>query len=275
MRDMALLNIQAKTVIRRSMKTYVVLVSILLISCSAEKSPSDNGQNSASESAQNAGTDSLEIDVSDDFVTGQFDFTTHDDFTEVDPQDANKEVYLHKDTYDSFRAMSDSAKKDGISLIIVSGTRNFGSQKSIWDRKWNASTASSDLEKAMDILEYSSMPMTSRHHWGTDIDINNLNNSYFEEGQGKEEYDWLKEHANDFGFYQPYSDKSINGRTGYNEEKWHWSYLPLASKYLIYYNRHITNEDIDGFKGSELATEIDMVKNYVNGVSVKVLKYRE
>ena len=169
--------------------------------------------------------------------------------------------------------MSDSAKKDGISLIIVSGVRNFDYQKSIWDRKWNASSASTGLGKAKEILEFSSMPMTSRHHWGTDIDLNNLNNSYFEEGQGKEEYEWLKAHANDFGFYQPYSDKSLNGRTGYNEEKWHWSYMPLASQYLSYYNLYITNEEIEGFQGSELAGEIDMVKNYVNGVSVDVLNY--
>lgn len=257
------------------MRTLVILFSILLISCNAENSQSDNQLSSTSETTQNTVTDSLQIDVSTDFITGQFDFRIHDDFTEVDPRDTNREMYLHKDTYKAFRAMADSAEKDGISFTIVSGTRNFDSQKSIWDRKWNDSSASSDLEKAYEILEYSSMPMTSRHHWGTDIDLNNLNNSYFEEGQGKEEYEWLTEHANDFGFYQPYSDKNLNGRTGYNEEKWHWSYLPLASKYLAYYNQHITNEDIEGFEGSELAVEIDMVKNYVNGVSEKVRNYRE
>lgn len=257
------------------MRVFIFLFSILLISCSAEKSPSNDVQNSVSQAAQTKSNDSLQVDISDEFVTGQFDFTTHEDFVKVDPQDANKEVYLHKKTYEAFQAMADSAKKDGISFIIVSGARNFDYQKSIWDRKWNASSASTDLEKAQGILEFSSMPMTSRHHWGTDIDLNNLNNSYFEEGQGKEEYEWLQTHANDFGFYQPYSDKSLNGRTGYNEEKWHWSYMPLASQYLMYYNQNITNEDIEGFEGSALATEIDMVKNYVNGVSVDVLNYRK
>ncbi|MDZ7718553.1 MAG: M15 family metallopeptidase [Balneolaceae bacterium] len=257
------------------MRVFFFLFSILLISCSAEQSPSNDEQNSVSDKSQATANDSLQVDVSTDFVTGQFDFKTHEDFVKVDPQDANKEVYLHEETYEAFQAMADSAKKDGISLIIVSGTRNFGYQKAIWDRKWNNSSAGTDLEKAEEILEYSSMPMTSRHHWGTDIDLNNLNNSYFDEGQGKKEYEWLKSHANDFGFYQTYTDKSRNGRTGYNEEKWHWSYMPLASQYLMYYNRHITNEDITGFEGSDLATEIDMVKNYVNGVSVDVLNYSE
>lgn len=255
------------------MKSLVILFSILFISCSGEKSPSNDMQNSTSKETLTEGNDSLRIDISEAYVTGQFDFKNHEDFVEVDPEDANKEVYLHKETYEAFQAMSDSAKQDGISLIIVSGTRNFEYQKAIWDRKWNESTAETDLEKALGILEYSSMPMTSRHHWGTDIDLNNLNNSYFEEGQGKEEYEWLKAHANDFGFYQTYTEKSLNGRTGYNEEKWHWSYMPLASQFLMYYNRHITNDDIQGFEGSDLATEIDMVQNYVNGVSVDVLNY--
>src|SRR5699024_1377365 len=101
-------------------------------------------------------------------------------------------------------------------------------------------------------------------------DLNNLTNYYFESGQGKKEYEWLKAHANDFGYYQPYTDKSAYGRTGYNEEKWHWSYLPLAKHFLVYYNKHITVADISGFKGSDLAPEIQMVKKYVNGVSTKI-----
>ena len=173
------------------MRFFILLFSILLISCSAEQSSSDDVEVSSSGEAQTETGDSLQVDVSEEFVTGQFDFRSHEDFVQVDPQDANKEVYLHKDTYEAFQAMADSAQKDGISFVIVSGARNFDYQKSIWDRKWNASAADTGMEKAQGILEYSSMPMTSRHHWGTDIDLNNLNNSYFESGQGKKEYDWL------------------------------------------------------------------------------------
>ena len=32
--------------------------------------------------------------------------------------------------------MHAAAKKDGINLQIVSGTRNFEEQKGIWERKW-------------------------------------------------------------------------------------------------------------------------------------------
>lgn len=216
--------------------------------------------------------DTLRIDTSVDFVTGRFNFKSHEDFIKVEPVYTNKEVYLHKKTYEAFKAMADSAESAGINLIIVSGTRNFDYQKSIWDRKWNASDSTTALGKALGILEFSSMPMTSRHHWGTDIDLIKLNNHYFEAGQGKKEYEWLQEHANQFGFYQPYTNKSTTGRTGYSEEKWHWSYLPLAKQFLAYYNTHVTNKDIQGFKGSEQAKKIDMVKNYVNGISDKLKK---
>ncbi|HLR31493.1 MAG TPA: M15 family metallopeptidase [Fodinibius sp.] len=252
------------------MRMIFFLIPMLIISCSADQTPSDNRQAPASQSAQAARGDTVGNALSVEFVTGQFDFKTHDNFIQVDPQYADKEIYLHKKTYEAFQAMADSAEADGITLTLISGTRNFNNQKSIWERKWDNSSADTDLDKAYEILEYSSMPMTSRHHWGTDIDLNDLNNSYFESGQGKEEYEWLQAHANDFGFYQPYTDKSLNDRTGYNEEKWHWSYLPLARQYRTYYNEHLSNTDISGFKGSDLADEIDMVKNYVNGISAKI-----
>ncbi len=252
------------------MRMIYFLLPILMLNCNTDNSSSNNQEAQTKQAVQSTTKDTLQVDVSVDFVTGQFDFTNHDDFVKVDPQYAEKEIYLHKKTYEAFKAMVDSAKADGVSLTLISGTRNFSNQKAIWEQKWNNSSADSDLDKALGILEYSSMPMTSRHHWGTDIDLNNLNNSYFEEGQGKKEYEWLQEHANDFGFYQPYTDKSQNGRTGYNEEKWHWSYLPLAKKYLAYYNKNISNEDITGFLGSDLAQEIDMVKNYVNGISSRM-----
>lgn len=252
------------------MKNLLFIALLIIAACGQQESSATNEANKNA-AAQNT----IGADTSVTFVTGQFNFKQHDDFVRVDSAYVDKEVYLQKATYKAFKAMADSAAREGITFTIVSGTRNFSAQKSIWDRKWKNSEATTGLEKAQEILEYSSMPMTSRHHWGTDIDLNNLNNSYFESGQGKKEYDWLQAHANNFGFYQPYTDKSLNGRTGYNEEKWHWSYLPLADRYLAYYNKHVTNKDITGFEGSELAKEIDMVKNYVNGVSVKVKEYKK
>lgn len=120
-------------------------------------------------------------------------------------------------------------------------------------------------EKLISILEFSAMPATSRHHWGTEVDLNTLENSYFEEGTGKAEYEWLLKHAADFGFYQVYTAQN-SGRTGYREEKWHWSYLPLAAQFLAEYNSLVTYRQICDFHGSELAAEHAIIPNYVNGI---------
>lgn len=259
------------------MRFFLVFLCILMLNCQAE--PENSAEmNSQSQTASQAQADttrqySMPENTSVELVTGHFEFEDHEDFVRVADSLSDKEIYLQKPTYDSFLEMAERAKQDGVELIIVSGTRNFWYQKSIWDRKWQNSGEATDLDKAKEILLYSSMPMTSRHHWGTDLDLNNLNNEWFENGEGKEIYDWLTTHANDFGFYQVYTEKSLNNRTGYEEEKWHWSYMPLAGPYLDFYNENVTNEDITGFEGAELAPEIDMVGNFVNGVSVKIKNY--
>jgi len=117
-----------------------------------------------------------------DYIMGKFDPTTHPDFTPIAPPFADeKGMYLRKDTYESFKKMQAAAKADGISLVIKSATRPFAHQKRIWEGKWNGGrlVGGKDLSKtipfgkdrALKILEYSSMPGTSRHHWGTDIDM--------------------------------------------------------------------------------------------------------
>lgn len=208
--------------------------------------------------------------ITQDFLMGKFDYKAHNRFTKVPKEISSKEMYLQLETLNAFQKMRIAAKAEGISFIILSGTRNFNEQKKIWENKWQKYHPQyKDAQKtSKKILEYSSMPSTSRHHWGTDIDLNALNNEYFSTGKGKKEFEWLIKNAATFGFHQTY-DSKVNGRTGYSEEKWHWSYLPLAEKYLTLYNTLIKNEDISGFSGCESAKQIDIIKNYVNGIAVR------
>lgn len=185
--------------------------------------------------------------------------------------------YLRKEAYEAFRKMAQKAKEDEINLYIVSATRNFDQQKEIWEDKWNGKTLVNgrDLSKennlkrrAKTILLYSSMPGTSRHHWGTDIDLNNLENEYFKKGEGLKIYAWLCANAPSFGFCQPYTSKK-NGRKGYQEEKWHWSYLPLSSDLLKEYKKLISYTDISNFEGSETAKPLNVISDYVGGVACR------
>ena len=114
------------------------------------------------------------------------------------------------------------------------------------------------------------MPTTSRHHWGTDIDINGFDDYFSDENKkANKEYKWLLINAHKFDFCQVYTKKGEGRkrRSGYNEEKWHWSYMPLARKYLNLYQKTITYKDINGFSGSQFAKEMDIINKYVFGIS--------
>jgi len=206
-----------------------------------------------------------------DFLMGRFNPKTHPDFVKVDKEYHTKsEMYLLKETLEAFIKMRESAKLDGISLTIVSGTRNFDAQKRIWEKKYerNKNKGLSDIENIKKIMVWSSMPSTSRHHWGTDIDINGFD-EYFDGKNPKanKEYEWLKENASKFGFCQTYTEKKEGGRlTGYNEEKWHWSYMPIAKQLLEDYSKLIDYTDIKGFSASEFSQELNIIEKYVFGI---------
>lgn len=210
--------------------------------------------------------------ISKELLLGKINYRTNKGFVKVDSKYCSKTTFLNKEVYHAFLEMYNSAKNDGIELRIVSGARNFDHQKAIWERKWKDYNELDPQCRTQKILEYSSMPSTSRHHWGTDIDLNNLENAYFTEGTGKTEYEWLVKNAPLFGFYQVYTSKDA-GRTGYAEEKWHWSYLPLAGRYLEAYNKTISYQDISGFDGCQLAEVNQMITAYVNGIARQHMKF--
>ncbi|MBE50854.1 MAG: D-alanyl-D-alanine carboxypeptidase [Flavobacteriales bacterium] len=207
-------------------------------------------------------------------LTGKFEPSDHKNFTLVDPKYHTKsKMFLQKETLDAFINMRNAAQKEGINLRIVSGTRNFTDQQKIWDKKYKRFSKSISQPKDIinKIMIWSSMPGTSRHHWGTDIDINGFD-EYFngENQQAIKDYNWLNKNADKFGFCQVYSEKDgINRRFGYNEEKWHWSYMPIASKYLKDYKKYINYNHLTKFLGSEHAKEMDIFNQYVFSISKK------
>ena len=194
-------------------------------------------------------------------------------FTEVPIMYASRTgIFLRTEVLNAFYDLQQAAANEDIVLIILSGTRTFSHQKAIWESKWEHPRYMgwADLEKTLDILSYSSMPSTSRHHWGTDIDFNSFENNYFMTDEGLRVYEFLNRCGGKFGFYQVYTEKNedhnATSRTGHEEEKWHWSYLPIANEMLEEYNYLISTEDIKGFKGSSSADSLKIISNYVNGI---------
>lgn len=188
-------------------------------------------------------------------------------------------VWGHKDAVAAFVRMAEDAEANGYKLKIVSAFRSFSDQKQIWEDKWTGKTLVGGKKlnvsvpdpkaRALKILTYSSMPATSRHHWGTDFDINSVDPKFFNTKDGKHIYDWLVGHASSYGFCQVYSHKGGEGErtTGYEEEKWHWSYLPVAGWYLKQYPIDVGYDHITGFLGSDAASGIEVIKTYVQGIN--------
>jgi zinc D-Ala-D-Ala carboxypeptidase len=230
-----------------------------------------------------AGTEAAHPGIDMNHLLGHINPPTDANFSRVEKPYATREgLYLLDEVYGAFVRMHKAAKKDGVSLEIVSATRSFDAQKKIWERKWTgarlvdgrnlAQTVADPIARARIILRYSSMPGTSRHHWGTDVDINSVENAYFASGTGRKVFEWLAAHAHDFGFCQTYTPKGEDRPYGFEEEPWHWSYCPVAKHYLKQYVRKVTYDDIRGFKGSDTAAQIDVIANYVRAINPKCLK---
>ena len=160
---------------------------------------------------------------------------------------------LQPQVCEAFKKMQSAAQADGIDCQIVSAYRSFAQQLSIWQKKWAgekilldidekplAFTSLSDNQKLHAILTWSALPGTSRHHWGTDLDVYDrfsiqqsakplqLVQSEYKDANGPcfALNNWLDNYAADFGFSRPYQD--YHG--GVAAEPWHLSYCSLAEQ---------------------------------------------
>ena len=144
----------------------------------------------------------------------------------------------------AFKAMQTEAKKDGIDLKVVSSFRSYAAQKGIWNRKYKRfiSEGLTGPEAIKKIIEYSTLPGTSRHHWGTDIDLiegseivegDVLLEEHFHQGAYQKLHRWLQKNATRFGFDIVYTNDSL--RKGFLYEPWHYSYAPLSKEFLKTY----------------------------------------
>ena len=203
-------------------------------------------------------------------VNGMVSPSTDARFTLLPNHYSNKSIYVQKPVREALTSMMNAAKSDGVDLVVISGFRSYSEQMSIWQRKWQANSGMDDLGKVQQILKISSMPGISRHHWGTDIDFNDLNVSYWHTGAGVKTYQWLRANASSFGFCEPYYGKAQGQRSGgYEDEPWHWSYVALARPLQQQRSAHMSEVLQQPILGSSvLSSKPEWVEQYVNSVSV-------
>lgn len=163
---------------------------------------------------------------------------------------------LEANTAAAFLTMQRAAAYDGIDLQICSAYRDFDKQLTIWNAKASgkrvllnqesepvsiAQLSSNELVNL--ILVWSAIPGTSRHHWGTDIDIFDgkriaqedlrlISKEYQANGPCFKLNQWLNKHAQKYGFYRPYQP----ALSGVSPEPWHISYFPISNGYLDAYD---------------------------------------
>lgn len=154
----------------------------------------------------------------------------------VQPISPHSVVQLQPLAAAAFARMQAAAAAAGHDLQIASGFRSFARQALIWQRKFTAS--SQDDAALAHILHWSALPGTSRHHWGSDMDVYSaaaigeqqlqlVAAEYASGGPCWPLYQWLREHAHAYGFYWPYQGKG----NGVAAEPWHLSYAPIARHY--------------------------------------------
>ena len=156
---------------------------------------------------------------------------------------------FHPQALEAFLAMREAAAREGLALTALSAFRDFEAQLSIWNRKFrgerpllaadgsvrdHATLSESELVDA--ILEWSALPGTSRHHWGTDIDVFDaaalpegyrvqlVPSEYAADGVFARLSGWLDQNLHRFGFFRPYDA----ARGGVQPEPWHLSYAPVS-----------------------------------------------
>lgn len=183
-------------------------------------------------------------------------------------------IQLRKEAHDAFVEMKKAAYQDGITIEVASSYRSYERQRAIFERKYMAFTEEGmePLEAIDKIVEYSTIPGTSRHHWGTDADLIDSSKptegdvlvpEKFEAGGPFEDFkQWMDQHSEDYGFYLVYTDNPR--RRGFKYEPWHYSYAPLSVPMLTSFRKMniLRILEKDDFLGSEHLTT-GFIRTYV------------
>ena len=208
-------------------------------------------------------------------LTNETEYTIEELMGKADIELFGEGINLRKEAYEAFVKMKKAAYSAGFDIKMISSYRSYDRQLAIFERKFIRFTEDDGLEPlaAIDkIIEYSTIPGTSRHHWGTDIDIIDgyprvsgdvLVPKKFEEGGPFEPFkQWLDENTEKFGFYLVYTDDFF--RKGFKYEPWHYSYAPLSMPMLEQFRgknifRQLVREE---YEGSEYFTT-RFLKTYI------------
>jgi LAS superfamily LD-carboxypeptidase LdcB len=121
-------------------------------------------------------------------------------------------LYVHSTALEPLLALLNQARDDGVILLVESGYRSEGYQRSIFKRLLDEGRSFAD------IVRYVAPPGYSQHALGTAVDFHPSNWEF----ANTPAYEWLKKNAASFNFEETYSPTN-----GHNMpwEAWHWNYI--------------------------------------------------
>lgn len=117
---------------------------------------------------------------------------------------------------EAFENLSKAAKKENLNIIAMSTYRSYNYQVNLYNRY-----VKEDGKEAADT--YSGRPGHSEHQTGLAVDVFNNKETYTNFEKTKE-FEWMKDHANEFGFILRFP-KDKEKETGYQYESWHYRYV--------------------------------------------------
>jgi LAS superfamily LD-carboxypeptidase LdcB len=134
--------------------------------------------------------------------------------------------YVPRHVFDAYAAMNNAfmAGHPTRRLLVVSCYRSPAYQVSVFVR-WLVNAYGGDVAKT---IRHASPPRYSQHTIASKaaIDFGNVDGSpsdaHPEAFKDTVEYAWLRQHANDFGFYESWLEGNDYGMRA---EPWHWQYL--------------------------------------------------
>ena len=159
---------------------------------------------------------------------------------------------MQEEVYEAYERMRQAAANEGIDIKVVSAHRSYHRQREIWNAKYKTLTLQGLPAKdaIQEIITYSTLPGTSRHHWGTDIDIiDNANpqsgdvllaEKFYGDGPSSALRSWMNRNAADYGFLEVYTDHP--NRKGFAHEPWHYTYHSLSKAYLEVLTNQVISE---------------------------------
>lgn len=128
-----------------------------------------------------------------------------------------RDICLTEETAVALKSMLDDAAKESLDIRVTSGFRDRGFQEALYSQN--------QKENSENETESVAKPGHSEHQLGTTVDLTTLSigevsaSPVFEKTP---EFEWLEEHAHEYGFVMSYPR---GADTGYIYEPWHWRYL--------------------------------------------------